>query len=63
MVADIVTIGDELLIGQVVNTNSSWIARQLNQIGIIVNRMFTIGDTKDEITNNKKTMLQLVLLE
>ena len=34
MQAEIITIGDELLIGQVVNTNASWIARELNAIGI-----------------------------
>jgi nicotinamide-nucleotide amidase len=49
MNAEIVSIGDELLIGQVINTNSSWIARQLNLIGIKVNKMVTIGDTRKEI--------------
>ncbi len=49
MNADIVSIGDELLIGQVINTNSSWIARQLNLIGIKVKKMITIGDIKQEI--------------
>jgi nicotinamide-nucleotide amidase len=49
MHADIVTIGDELLIGQVVNTNSSWIARELNLIGFNVNRITSVSDTRDEI--------------
>ncbi len=35
--ASIITIGDELLIGQVIDTNSSWISQQLNKAGIAVN--------------------------
>ncbi|MDZ7305822.1 MAG: molybdopterin-binding protein [candidate division KSB1 bacterium] len=34
MIAEVITIGDELLIGQVVNTNASWLGEQLSQIGI-----------------------------
>ena len=33
MQAEIITIGDELLIGQVVDTNSAWMAERLNEIG------------------------------
>ena len=51
MTADILTIGDEILIGQIINTNSAWIAQQLNLLGIRVNRMVSIGDTRDEILN------------
>jgi nicotinamide-nucleotide amidase len=51
MHAHIVTIGDELLIGQVVNTNQAHIAEQLNLIGIPVDRMTTIGDNQEEIMN------------
>ncbi len=40
----IITIGDELLIGQVIDTNSAWIATQLNDIGIKVNRRVAVGD-------------------
>lgn len=40
----IITIGDELLIGQVIDTNSAWIATQLNGIGIKVNRRVAVGD-------------------
>ena len=36
MQAEIITIGDEILIGQVVDTNSAWMAQQLNAIGIHV---------------------------
>jgi len=47
--ASIVTIGDELLIGQVVDTNSSWIAQQLNKIGVAVKRRIAVGDSYEEI--------------
>lgn len=47
--ASIITIGDELLIGQVVDTNSAWMAQQLNGIGIWVHRRLAVGDVYDEI--------------
>lgn len=47
--ASIITIGDELLIGQVVDTNSAWIARELNKTGIWLRRRVSIGDIKSEI--------------
>lgn len=49
--ASIITIGDELLIGQVIDTNSAWIARQLNKIGIAVRNRVAIGDDAEEIKN------------
>ncbi len=52
--AEIITIGDELLIGQVVNTNASWMASQLNDAGISVNRVITISDQRDEIRDTLK---------
>ncbi len=51
MRAAIVTVGDEILIGQVVDTNSAYIANELNQIGISVYRIISISDSKDEIFN------------
>ncbi|MBK8145312.1 MAG: CinA family nicotinamide mononucleotide deamidase-related protein [Bacteroidetes bacterium] len=45
----IITIGDELLIGQTIDTNSAWIAQQLNPIGIPVKRRIAVGDNKQEI--------------
>jgi len=45
----IITIGDELLIGQVIDTNSAWMAQQLNKAGIKVNRRIAVGDTADDI--------------
>ena len=47
--ASIITIGDELLIGQVVDTNSSWISRELNKTGVEVIRRVAVGDSYDEI--------------
>ena len=45
----IITIGDELLIGQVVDTNSAWMAQELNKAGFWVKRRVAIGDGRDEI--------------
>ena len=45
----IITIGDELLIGQVIDTNSAWMAQELNRAGIRVKRRVAIGDVWDEI--------------
>ena len=46
---EIITIGDELLIGQVLNTNVAWIAQQLSALGINIIRDVTIGDDENEI--------------
>lgn len=50
--ASICTIGDEILIGQVIDTNSSDIARALNSIGIVVRRMVSISDEKHDIISS-----------
>lgn len=47
--ASIITIGDELLIGQVIDTNSAWIAQQLNKIGMWVHKRVAVGDVYDEV--------------
>ncbi len=47
--AVLISIGDELLIGQTIDTNSAWIARQLNKIGINIQRKLTISDDANEI--------------
>lgn len=49
MNAEIITIGDELLIGQVIDSNSAFIGKQLTQVGIEVNRIKTIKDDAQEI--------------
>ncbi len=47
--ASIITIGDELLIGQVIDTNSAWMAQELNKAGIRVVRRVAVADVWDEI--------------
>lgn len=47
--AEIISIGDELLIGQVINTNASWIASELNKNGINVSRITVISDDEEDI--------------
>ena len=49
MTVEIITIGDELLIGQVVDTNSAWMAKILNDNGFKVVRKVTIGDEAEDI--------------
>jgi nicotinamide-nucleotide amidase len=49
--ASIITIGDELLIGQVVDTNSAWMAQELNKAGIWVSHRVAVGDVWDDIWN------------
>jgi nicotinamide-nucleotide amidase len=49
MIAEIITIGDELLIGQVLNTNATWIAQQLHTTGINVYQVSAVSDTQEHI--------------
>lgn len=51
MTVHIITIGDEILIGQIVDTNSAWMGTQLNLIGAAVTGISTVGDGADEIRN------------
>lgn len=55
--ASICTIGDEILIGQIVDTNSSHIARALNSCGVKVNAMLSIGDDYATIINSLEAEL------
>ena len=55
--ASICTIGNEILIGQIVDTNSSRLAAALEEAGIRVTRMLSIGDDRDEILNNLRNEL------
>ena len=49
MIASIITIGDELLIGQVVDTNSAWMAQQLNEAGIELYQITSVHDNREHI--------------
>ena len=52
MKAKVITIGDEILIGQIVDTNSAFISKELIDIGIEVSEILTIGDSKKNILNS-----------
>ncbi|HAF28462.1 MAG TPA: competence/damage-inducible protein A [Bacteroidales bacterium] len=65
MNAEIITIGDEILIGQTVDTNSAWMANKLNLIGIDIIRITSISDKKEEIfkaLDNAKQLADIVLI-
>jgi len=47
--ASVITIGDELLIGQTIDTNSAWMAQELNKIGVWVKRRVAVGDSREDI--------------
>ena len=49
MKAEIITIGDELLIGQVVDTNSAWMAQRLNEVGISLHQITSVHDNREHI--------------
>ncbi|RVT97251.1 competence/damage-inducible protein A [Mucilaginibacter limnophilus] len=51
MLAEIITIGDEILIGQIVDTNSAWMGQQLNKIGIKVKQISSVSDDREHILN------------
>ncbi|MFY0604789.1 MAG: competence/damage-inducible protein A [Flavobacteriaceae bacterium] len=54
MNAEIITIGDEILIGQIVDTNSQWMATELNKIGVSVYQISSIQDDREHILNALK---------
>ena len=54
MKVKIITIGDEILIGQIIDTNSAFISKELINIGVEVTEILTIGDSKIDITNSLK---------
>ena len=65
MKAEIITIGDEILIGQIVDTNSTFIAKALNKIGISIHQITSVQDEKLHILdalNRAETNSDLVLL-
>ncbi len=57
MLAEIISIGDELLIGQIVNTNAAWMSRQLNAANIRVRQVSVVGDEGDEIRRSLELAL------
>jgi nicotinamide-nucleotide amidase len=57
MKAAIITVGDEILIGQIVDTNSAWIAQRLNELGIELTEIRSISDTSEAITESLDDLL------
>ncbi len=65
MKAEIITIGDEILIGQIIDSNSAWIAQELNKIGITVHQISSISDKEEHIIdalNQAKERADLILI-
>lgn len=60
MNTEIITIGDEILIGQIVDTNSAWMAQALNELGIRVKQISSVSDDKQHILNALKEAEQRV---
>ena len=60
MKATIVTIGDEILIGQIVDTNSGFIAKSLDKIGVEIHEMISISDNKKHILETFSKLQNLV---
>jgi nicotinamide-nucleotide amidase len=49
MQAELLTIGDEILIGQIINTNAVWMAKELNYIGVSIKQITSVSDNKNHI--------------
>jgi len=65
MRAEIITIGDEILIGQIVDTNSAWMAQKLNLAGIRVKQISSVSDDRQHILdalNEAKDRADLILI-
>lgn len=65
MTSEIITIGDEITIGQVIDTNSAFIAEELNKTGIETIRITSVSDNKDSITgalDNAKEKADIVIM-
>ena len=54
MNVNVIAIGDEILIGQIVDTNSAWIGQQLNLVGLEINQSLTVSDTRYGILEGLK---------
>lgn len=65
MLCEIITIGDEILIGQIVDTNSAWMAQQLNEIGLRVKQITSVSDDKEHIIkalDEAKSRVDIILI-
>ena len=57
ILSEIITIGDEILYGHILDTNAKWISEKLNEIGIKSNMRTTIGDNSTQIKEILKSSL------
>lgn len=65
MLTEIITIGDEILIGQIVDTNSAWMAKQLNLIGVSVKQITSVSDDEQHILSalaDAETRADIILI-
>ena len=65
MKATVITIGDEILIGQIVDTNSAWIGQQFSELGVKLHEIISVGDDATQIVealNRAKTSSQIILM-
>lgn len=65
MKATVITIGDEILIGQIVDTNSAWIGQQFSAIGVKLHEVISVGDEAAQIVsalNRAATTSQIILM-
>ncbi len=65
MLAEIITIGDEILIGQIVDTNSAWMGEQLNLVGIKVHQITSVSDNAEHIVkalDEAKSRADIILI-
>lgn len=60
MTAEIITIGDEILIGQIIDSNSAYISKELNKIGISVYQITSIQDERQHILTALKEAAERV---
>ena len=58
MKAEIITIGDEILIGQIVDTNAAYIAQRLNAVGLVVSERSSVGDRAEQIVRAIEQSMQ-----
>ena len=54
MVADLISVGTEILMGKIVNTNAAYLSRKLAQIGVSVYYQSTVGDNKERLAQAMK---------
>ena len=63
ILAEIITIGDEILIGQIVDTNSAWLGQELNTLGIKVKQITSISDDASHIKDAYQKMHENEMLD